>query len=123
MTAMNRNDALTAIRPVLPFDTNDNLESETFQTDVVRPVLELQYDAIVLVVEAARDRYPAEVEFREVFDNRTLQDQLLGIVIGMLTEDELLFYLANQSSLNPIIIGMILRQLEDLIESTSSSSS
>ncbi len=120
---MNRNDALTAIRPVLPLDTNDNLEPETFQTDVVRPILELQYDAIVLVFEAARDRYPAEVEFREVFENQTLQDQLLGIVIGMLTEDELLFYLAHQSSLNPIILSMILRQLEDLIESTSSSSS
>jgi hypothetical protein len=120
---MIRDDALTAIRPVLTLAENNSPEPEAFQNEVIRPILELQHDAIVLVVEAARDRFDADTDLQEVFDNTNLQDQLIGMTMGMLTEDELLYFLADQDNLQPLVVSMIRKTIEDLFESTASGSS
>ena len=119
---MIRDDALTAIRPVLTSGESTSLEPEAFQNEVIRPILDLQHDAIVLVVESARDRFEADTELQELFHDQNLQDQLIGMIMGLLTEDELLYFLANQTFLNPLVLSMIRKTIEDLFESTASGS-
>ena len=120
---MIRDDALTAIRPVLAGDESDDLVPETFQDDVIRPILDLQSEAIVLVVESIRNHHEADTELGELLLDQNLQDQLIGMVMGMLTEDELLYFLADRSTLQPLVLDMIRKTIEDLFESTASGSS
>jgi hypothetical protein len=108
-----RDYALKAIRPVLPLDSSAAGEEEAFQNEVLRPILKLQNDVIVAMAEKCRDHYDPELDLRAVLRDRALRDQLLGVVVGLFTLQELAFYLTHQRSLDRRIIGMLVKRLED----------
>jgi len=115
---MNRDDALTAIRPVLTIDNMAVLPGTSFQNECLLPILNLQNDSIVALADSFRDRANIELDLRDMLQDTSLRDKLIGMVIGMLTEDELQFYLAKQISLDKWIMDMILQRLEDQLGAT-----
>ena len=110
---MKRDEALTAIRPVLTLDISESLALETFQNEVLRPILKFQNDALVALVVAYRDRWDPTPDLREVLRDRSLRDQLFGMVIGHLTQPELDFFLAHQHPLGKRVFRMIRKRVED----------
>jgi hypothetical protein len=127
---MNRDDALTAIRPVPTLDSNsdntpdnapDNgaaLSPAFFQNDCLLPILNLQNASVVTLADSRREHVDIESDLRDLVQDVSLRDRLIGMVIGMLTEDELQYYLANQISLDKWIMDMILQRLEDRLGAT-----
>ena len=108
-----RDFALQAIRPALAIDSRGAGEEETFQNEVLRPILKLQNDLIVALAEAARDRYAPDLDARGLLRDRGLRQRLLGVVVGHLTHRELEFYLVHQHALDRRILGMLQARLED----------
>jgi hypothetical protein len=108
-----RDYALKAIRPVLPLDGGATGEEEVFKNEVLRPILKLQNDVIVAIAEKCRDHYDPDLDLRAVLRDRALRDQLLGVVVGLFTLEELAFYLSHQRALDRRIMGMLMQRLED----------
>jgi hypothetical protein len=108
-----RDYALKAIRPVLPLDGGATGEEEVFKNEVLRPILKLQNDIIVAIAEKCRDHYDPDLDLRAVLRDRALRDQLLGVVVGLFTLEELAFYLSHQRALDRRIMGMLMQRLED----------
>ncbi len=108
-----RDYALKAIRPVLPLDGGAAGEEEVFKNEVLRPILKLQNDVIVAIAEKCRDHYDPDLDLRAVLRDRALRDQLLGVVVGLFTLEELAFYLSHQRALDRRIMGMLMQRLED----------
>jgi hypothetical protein len=115
---MDRDDALTAIRPVLDLDCSGCLALEDFQNEVLRPILKFQNVAIVSLAVALRNRQDPPMGMRDALRDSSLRDKLIGIVIGHLTSDELDFYLAHQKDLNRRIVGMVTERITDQLGSS-----
>jgi hypothetical protein len=108
---MDRDKALTAIRPVLDLETHDSLALENFQNEVLRPILKFQDVALVSLTVSYRNRLDPNAELREALLDKSLRDKLIGMVIGCFTSDELDFYLSHQKELNRRIVSMATQRI------------
>ena len=100
---MNRSN-IKALRPEIPSaETSHSKEIETFQNAVLRPILKFQNEWIMTFILA------------NIGKQNALKNQLIGSVIGLLTEEELIFYFTNQSDLNKRIYQMICQRMYDNI--------
>ena len=109
---MNRDDALTAIRPVLKLDESGSRVLEVFQSDCLLPILEFQTDALAALAGAYLDLLGPDIDLRELLRNKSLRDKLIGMVIGHLTSSELEFYLDHQKKLNRRLVDLLQRRIE-----------
>ena len=117
---MIRKETIAALRPDIP--SIRRLESmtdiEKFQNDVIRPILKYQHDVIVgYAISKAVDRnskFPnlIAIEKERYLDKVTLKDSkikqaLNGMVIGLMTIEEMNKYLAIESEYKRRINTMI----------------
>ena len=117
---MIRKKTIAALRPDIP--SIKRLESmtdiEKFQNDVIRPILKYQHDVIVgYAISKAVDRnskFPnlTTIEKERYLDKVTLKDSkikqaLNGMVIGLMTIEEMNKYLAIESEYKRRINTMI----------------
>ena len=117
---MIRKETIAALRPDIP--SIKRLESmtniEKFQNDVIRPILKYQHDVIVgYAISKAVDRnskFPnlIAIEKERYLDKVTLKDSkikqaLNGMVIGLMTIEEMNKYLAIESEYKRRINTMI----------------
>ena len=117
---MIRKKTIAALRPDIP--SIRRLESmtdiEKFQNDVIRPILKYQHDVIVgYAISKAVDRnskFPnlTTIEKERYLDKVTLKDSkikqaLNGMVIGLITIEEMNKYLAIESEYKRRINTMI----------------
>ena len=117
---MIRKETIAALRPDIP--SIKRLESmtdiEKFQNDVIRPILKYQHDVIVgYAISKAVDRnskFPnlTTIEKERYLDKVTLKDSkikqaLNGMVIGLMTIEEMNKYLAIESEYKRRINTMI----------------
>ena len=97
---------------------------ETFQNQVLRPILKFQNDLLVQVflsriktknqdLSALSFLEKQAVIIAQFKTNTTLKQMLLGCVIGLLTTEELNFYNANTSNINKRIFSMLKERLLD----------
>jgi hypothetical protein len=123
---MNRSH-IKALRPEIPSaETTHSKEIETFQNAVLRPILKFQNAWIMTFILAnqqfnqLREKQQTNEQL-QVFildyigKQNALKNQLIGSVIGLLTEEELVFYFTNQSDLNKRIYQMICQRIYDNI--------
>lgn len=123
---MNRSH-IKALRPEIPSaETTHFKEIETFQNAVLRPILKFQNAWIMTFILAnqqfnqLREKQQTNEQL-QVFildyigKQNALKNQLIGSVIGLLTEEELEFYFTNQSDLNKRIYQMICQRIYDNI--------
>ncbi len=117
---MTRDDALRAARPAVPAAdlTLPHSPVEAFLHSTLRPVLKLQNDVLLaLVAHDVAKRVPGFARFalddareRLVALLRTdsrLKRTLVGVVLGMLTADELSFALAHEAEVRRRIVALV----------------
>jgi hypothetical protein len=119
---MTRNETLINLRPEIKFDTSKtSLDAETFQNQTLRPILKWQHDIIIQLLKNnfAELIMPIDKKEQVVFmtkylnKNLVLKQQLIGICIGLFTEDEMAFYLENQKTINPRLNQLLLKKALD----------
>lgn len=100
-------------------------ELETFQNDILRPILKLQHEIIIETFEAflakrkqqiAQRSIPERKEFIQKAIQKDLQLKylLLGQVIGLLEVEELKEYNKTSTELNKRIFGMLIKRIESV---------
>jgi len=119
-----RDQKLLSIRPELNLTSaSKELSIESFQNEVLRPILNFQNNlTLQLLLQSKhyedKDMKGDSARFlkylkKYVNSNKVFRIQLLGIVIGMMTEPEFQFYSDNQKEFNKRIIQMQINSFID----------
>jgi hypothetical protein len=121
-------DVLKSIRPELSLETAENAPALLhFQNNTLRPVLKLQHDFLVRLVEATQgfDQLLHHSTTREEYTNvvvhfisrqAALRHQLIGLVIGQFTHTEWMFYEDHREEVKKRIVHMAGQRVASLIE-------
>lgn len=112
---MNRNHILKTLRPTIELPKASH-ELEQFQNNTLRPILKFQNDFLVVYVNSyltqdISDEIVIAKQIRQVvINNRSF---LVGSIIGMITIEELRFYISNKKEVGKRIISMIISRVID----------
>ena len=107
--------------------TTQSSSEETFQNQVLRPVLKLQNDLFVAsfenyITKNKKDFYSLSTEKKLLLIENSIQkdikfrNALKGIVIGLFTLDEYQTYIQNSSNLNKRMMNMLIERLKSQIQ-------
>jgi hypothetical protein len=116
------NDALLALRPVVPAETADaDGTVGAFLHATLRPVLKLQNDLLLAVVaDFVRDHHiglrPTDQhhQLTELLTRNTkLRYTVVGLISGVFTADEYAYYRQHRGELNRRLLEMALRRVLD----------
>jgi len=119
---MNRNEILIQLRPNIVIDeTRQSGEYENFQNSTIRPILKFQNVALLTVMKQYLDetKFPKIKNEQERFiteliqKNQYIKQQLIGMVTGFFTSEELKYYLMNSSILNKRMIQLVIKRVCD----------
>lgn len=122
MNTTHRDSLLTRLRPEIGIDEERlSLPEESFQQTTLRPILKIQNVVILAYFQAKVQDYfiPSEKKERDTFVENTirkdlvLRNQLVGLVIGLFTEDEFAFYLNHSTSLTKRITQLLIKRIQD----------
>lgn len=123
---MNRSH-IKELRPEIPSaETTHSKEIETFQNAVLRPILKFQNAWIMTFILAnqqfnqLRKKQQTNEQLQGfildyIGKQNAIKNQLIGCVIGLLIEEELVFYFTYKSDLNKRIYQMICQRIYDNI--------
>lgn len=117
-----RDTSLLTMRPTIELLPASKKEEE-FQNQVLRPILKLQNPITLQFLKASNffettllyvDKQKVEKELRALFQkDRELRNQVLGIIIGMMTEAEFAIYSSQRKEYNKRILSMQLARYAD----------
>ena len=107
--------------------TNQSTDEESFQNEVLRPILKLQNDLFVAsfsnyIEENKVDFDSKTVEAKlSVIDNAIQKDikfrnEMKGIIIGLFTTEEYKIYTQNATNINKRIKNMLLERLKSQVQ-------
>jgi len=121
-----RDKLISEIRPTLDLDTDNSSDIEAFQNTTLRPILKLQHTITSKLLHGSANFQKViqkidesnEKEFRKtvsqfVSTNAVFKNRLLGMIIGLMTEEEYDFYDMNSTELNKRIINMQIQRYFD----------
>ncbi|MFK7901088.1 MAG: hypothetical protein AB8B61_10070 [Cyclobacteriaceae bacterium] len=114
---------MVTIRPTLFIGSNgEKTEIEQFQNAVLRPILKLQHTIIISLVTDSisgsikkndkenKEAFSAFIK-RHLSSTLPLQNQLIGLVVGIMTQAELINYLSEKKEFNRRIKQMIVERV------------
>lgn len=115
-----RSQFLISLRPEIDLDVSQSNEAESFHHKTLRPILKFQNDAILKLfsdfIVSSKIHFSLlsknqKYEFirTSVKNDLNLKITLIGITVGLLTEDELDFYLENKKEINKRIAEMMVK--------------
>lgn len=119
---MNRSEQMEQLRPEISTDSGrTSLPMETFQNQTLRPVLKFQNDALIAwfksqLQDAELPDFKLELDGfikAKLQKDIPLRNVLLGMVLGMMTETELLFYAENRNELNKRVLDMLHQRIRE----------
>lgn len=107
--------------------TNQSSTEESFQNEVLRPILKLQNDLftasfINYIEKNKTDFYSQTTEKKMATIENAIQkdikfrNALKGMIIGLFTTDEYLIYIKNSSSFNKRMISMLIERLKSQVQ-------
>lgn len=107
--------------------TAQSSTEESFQNEVLRPVLKLQNDLFVAsflnyINKNKADFYTHTVEKKMAIIENAIQkdikfrNTLKGMIIGLFTADEYSLYIKNSSSLNKRMMSMLIERLKSQVQ-------
>ena len=125
----DRTFLLLAIRPNLnSLDKDLNTkEIETFQNDVLRPILKFQNDLLLQIFIDYVKQYKG-VFFKlsnhekmsyiqeALSANQRLRSLILGAIVGLFTLEDYSYYRLNLSELNKRIVALVIKRLQSQLE-------
>ncbi|UXP33325.1 hypothetical protein N6H18_05090 [Reichenbachiella agarivorans] len=125
---MNRPEKeILTLRPIIPqASTYASGAVETFQNATLRPIIKLQHDLIIILVIKEKTFELAVVNSRTQNEYQyqigiwlqkrpKTKNQLIGLVLGMMTQEEMLIYHQHYTEFNKRIIQMIVQRLTDTL--------
>ena len=126
---LDRNAALLSIRPVLQLDQQETLPLEQFQNQVLRPILKFQ-NAILLQCFRMSSQFLSHLTkvdktniktlesgvFNFLKSNHHFRNKIFGIVLGLMTEDEVATYHTNTAEYNRRITSMLVKRVAGQLE-------
>ena len=109
-------------RPLLSLK-KANSEEEIFQNEILRPILKLQHELIITLAQEflkSRNITWEKVQEQDPFQwlnihikrDIPFKNQLIGMVIGQLSKNELDEYLTFQKEMNKRIINMMTKRID-----------
>ena len=114
----NRSTEVKSLRPDLDLikDLSAGNEVNLFQTEVLRPILKFQNDVIVDFFKSSTKVYTDKVQIEAIVTSTLSKDQrvkgvMLGMVLGMLTVEEMRFYNDHQKEISKRITAMLKQRL------------
>jgi len=119
---MPRSAPLLALRSTISIDADrSSLPFEAFQNSCLRPILKFQNQLFVSLFRAqvqATDIPPKGAALENFIKLRlqkdtALRNTLVGVVLGLLTDEELMFYFNHKSDLNKRIVAMLCQRITD----------
>ena len=122
MSDTRPNEALLALRPLIPTETTDaDGTVGAFLHATLRPVLKLQNDLLLAVVaDFVRDHHitlrPTDLhhQLTELLSRNTkLRYTVVGLISGQFTTDEYAFYRQHRAELNRRLLEMAQRRVLD----------
>nr|WP_314835832.1 glyoxalase [uncultured Flavobacterium sp.] len=113
--------------PTIGIVTSQSSTEESFQNEVLRPVLKLQNDLFVAsflnyISKNKADFYTHTVEKKMAIIENAIQkdikfrNALKGMIIGLFTADEYSQYIKNSSSLNKRMMSMLTERLKSQVQ-------
>lgn len=123
---MDRSE-LKSIRPELFLENSAHTSDiELFQNEVLRPVIKYQHELIMNLVKAhplfskVVEHKGPRTEFQQrvkdfISSQTALKNHLIGSVLGLLTETEIVFYTNHSNELNKRIHGMVCQRVADTL--------
>lgn len=119
---MERNKCLTKLRPEISSIEAGQAasEAELFQNEVLRPILKFQNIAIHEIFKSSIQKLNLETlqkadqrqRIKRILDSDLkLMNQLYGVIIGLMTESELSYYIASKSEVHKRIKSMMTERL------------
>jgi len=117
-----RDEALLSLRPTIQsIDQSKSIsESEAFQNQTLRPILKYQNDSIKsLFFEKINDQQLSLLDeadqrqriTKQLENNTVLRNQFIGMVIGLMTSEEIINYFAMESEMKRRIKTMLVERL------------
>jgi hypothetical protein len=109
-------------RPLLSLK-KANSEEEIFQNEILRPILKLQHELIITLAqeflksrnitwEKVKEKDPFQWLNINIKRDIPFKNQLIGMVIGQLSKNELDEYLTFQKEMNKRIINMMTKRID-----------
>jgi N-acetylmuramoyl-L-alanine amidase CwlA len=107
--------------------TNQSSSEESFQNEVLRPILKLQNDLFIVsfinyIEKNKTDFYSQTTEKKMLTIENAIQkdikfrNALKGMIIGLFTADEYSKYIKNSSSLNKRMMSMLIERLKSQVQ-------
>jgi hypothetical protein len=118
---MNRTTKLLGLRPSIVTDTERTpLTAEAFQNEVLRPLLAFQHEWIMtyFTQKLIGIKVPTDPKDRLLFVEQLLRkdtvirNQLIGSMLGLLSVDELSYYMSQSTALNKRITQMLIQRIQ-----------
>ena len=120
---MRENDELTSIRPLIAIEPAESA-LEIFQNEVLRPILKYQQElwkSIILGEDFLKNALSSgktqSEKWRMVMKlatkNPSLKYQWVGMVTGLMTNEEFTYYYRNKKELDKRIMSMLAQRLVD----------
>ncbi len=121
----NRDELITEIRPKIEVEEFSKI-LETFQNQVLRPILKLQNEIVLIVFKQQLVRRKINFEKMDLADKKVLitkflkediqfKPMYLGLVIGHFTKEEADFYFNNESESSKRILSMLIERIQSQI--------
>jgi hypothetical protein len=120
-----RKEQITNLRPTIPKAelTEGISEIEKFQNTALRQIIKFQHEVILLVFSSYarkihKDWGSLSNEKKEAFiesvmsKNQQLKNQYIGIILGLLSVEEIEFYQNNSSEINRRITQIIKQRVQ-----------
>lgn len=123
---MEINSKKLSIRPKL--NLSSTIPDEDFQNKTIRPILKLQNNIVVQLFLHKTQKSKISLTNKDlVFEwvqnclrkDLVLKNKLLGIVVGMFTEEEFEIYQTKESEFNKRILSMLTQRISDNINKTN----
>jgi len=125
-----RNNKITALRPTLDLPQEDMTEMEAFQNETLRPIMKFQaamtlslidnsahFNKLKAKVDVDDTKAMTELVTKYITSNVVFRSKLLGMVLGMMTVDELAYYHPNHVEVGKRIVAMQIERYVDRLQS------
>lgn len=119
---IDRSERIIGLRDAVAVDTErTSLAIEQFQNSSLRPILKFQNAIIVLYFTAQLngEEIPKSSVLREALikvrfqKDPIIRNTLIGMVLGLLSAEELEFYVLNKAELTKRIVALLCQRLKD----------
>ena len=119
---IDRSERIKGLREAVAVDTErTSLAIEQFQNTSLRPILKFQNAVIVLYFTAQLNgvEIPKSSVLREALikvrfqKDPIIRNTLIGMVLGLLSAEELEFYVLNKAELTKRIVALLCQRLKD----------